>query len=282
MDATAPIKVTRIESATGWSEFSQRDPDPRLASLVSGFCGYRERSQVILRRREPATSRIPVILSFGDPIDILDLPDAGAFQSFVAGFHPGPATTQHDGAQFGLQFDLTPLGAYRILGRPGSELAGHVVPFSDIAPRVAASLPDRLASLPTWSDRFALLDDVLMAMADAGPAPDPIVSWLWRQLGSSAGQARISDLVAESGRSHRHVASRFREQVGLAPKAAASVVRFEHAARAVSSGHDPLADVAATYGYADQSHLTREFVRLAGCTPAAFVRLDQDSLTKAR
>jgi transcriptional regulator GlxA family with amidase domain len=76
-------------------------------------------------------------------------------------------------------------------------------------------------------------------------------------------------LIEKSGWSHRHVTSRFRSQVGVTPKVAAGVIRFERAAAAVPA-EAPLADVAARYGYADQSHLTREFVRLAGRTPHGY------------
>ena len=83
-------------------------------------------------------------------------------------------------------------------------------------------------------------------------------------------QVRISDLVARSGWSQRHVISRFRDQIGVKPKMAASVIRFERAATALSSRQFSPAELAVAYGYADQSHLTREFVRFAGDTPAAY------------
>jgi AraC-like DNA-binding protein len=271
----ADVEVIRWESATGWSEMVHRRPDQRLSPLVDRLCGYRERSQAPLARCEAATSRIPVIVSFGDSIDILDLPDgegAGRFGSFVAGLHPGHTTTQYLGGQFGLQLDLTPLGAYRIFGVPGAALSSRVVPLGDVTLELGASLPDRLACLPTWSQRFALVEDVLGSLAERGPDPDPVVAWMWRQLHASGGQVRIADLVAETGWSHRYVAARFREQVGVAPKVVASVMRFERAAQAVAGGEASLADVAARYGYSDQSHLTREFVRLSGSTPGQLAR----------
>lgn len=61
------------------------------------------------------------------------------------------------------------------------------------------------------------------------------------------------------------MATRFRDQVGLSPKAAAGVVRFERAA--ADLGRRPRAEVAVAHGYADQSHLTREVVRYAGEPP---------------
>ena len=61
-----PPSVSRTESATGWWEFVRSAPDSRLSGLVARRWGYRERAQTSVRRGLPATSLIPVILSFGD------------------------------------------------------------------------------------------------------------------------------------------------------------------------------------------------------------------------
>jgi AraC-like DNA-binding protein len=274
-DALPPPAVSRVESATGWWEFVRAAPDPRLRGLVAGRFGYRERTQAPIQRRLPATSLIPVVLSLGDRLEVVEVVDgqgAGrSYESLLAGFQPGHALTRITGAQFGLRMYLTPLGAYRILGIPGSALAWGVHHLEDIAPNVVRSLPDRLASLPTWAERFAVVDEVIAQMADRGREPDPLVEWVWRQLQASGGRVRIADLVAKSGWSHRHVISRFRDHVGVTPKIAANVVRFERAAAALVSQRWSLAEVAARYGYADQSHLTRDFVRFAGNTPAVHV-----------
>jgi AraC-like DNA-binding protein len=272
-----PVTVSRVESATGWWEFVRNPASRPLAGLVAGRCGYREQAHGVLRRRMPASSVVPIVLSFGDRLDVLDVAgDEGAgrsYGSFVAGLHPGPAVTQFAGTQYGLQVDLTPLGAYRILGVPGSALAHRITDLAQVAPGLAGTLTDRLSSLSTWEQRFLLIDQVLLRMASRGPKPDPLVHWMWGQLEASGGRVRIADLVNRSGWSHRHVTSRFREQVGLTPKSAAKVVRFERAAAHLTCRAVSLADVATRYGYADQSHLTREFTRLAGDTPALYTTL---------
>ncbi|WP_309056326.1 helix-turn-helix domain-containing protein, partial [Streptomyces sp.] len=62
--------------------------------------------------------------------------------------------------------------------------------------------------------------------------------------------------------------ARFRSQIGLTPKRAARLIRFDHAAHRLAAGHRA-AVVAAESGYADQSHLHREVVAFAGVTPTA-------------
>lgn len=272
MSPSARVEVFRTESATGWSELVRRAGHPALAGLVEGVCGYRERSQAPVTQRISASSIIPVIVSFGDTLEVdLSGRPADRFSSFVAGFHPGPAQTRYQGRQGGLQINLTPLGAFRLLHLPGAALAHQVVPLENAAPQLGGRLLcERLATLPGWQQRFRLLDEVLLALAEAGPRPDPMVAWLWRRLRATGGREHVSSLVAKTGHSHRYVSARFREQIGLTPKAAARVIRFEYAARAVRAAEAPLAQVAVAGGYADQSHFTREFLRLAGCTPRSY------------
>jgi AraC-like DNA-binding protein len=78
----------------------------------------------------------------------------------------------------------------------------------------------------------------------------------------------VADLAGEVGWSRQRLWSRFRAQIGLTPKVAGRLARFDHAAHLLAAGR-PAASVAADSGYADQSHLHRETREFAGLTPAA-------------
>ncbi|MEV0991734.1 helix-turn-helix domain-containing protein [Streptomyces sp. NPDC049949] len=82
------------------------------------------------------------------------------------------------------------------------------------------------------------------------------------------GGVAVERLAAEAGWSRKRLWSRFRSQVGLGPKRAARLVRFDEAAHRLAAGRSP-AQVAAEVGYADQSHLHRDVRTFAGVTPAA-------------
>lgn len=47
------------------------------------------------------------------------------------------------------------------------------------------------------------------------------------------------------------------------------MMRFARASRLVEDSRESLADIAYMCGYADQSHMTREFLELAGRSPDA-------------
>jgi transcriptional regulator GlxA family with amidase domain len=101
----------------------------------------------------------------------------------------------------------------------------------------------------------------------------PEVTHAWRTLLATGGAMSVAELAQETGWSARHLDNRFRAEIGLTPKAAARVIRFDRARRMlmrrVSQGGPPaLADLAAAGGYYDQAHLAREFRGLAGCPPS--------------
>ncbi|MFC4114235.1 helix-turn-helix domain-containing protein [Nonomuraea zeae] len=85
---------------------------------------------------------------------------------------------------------------------------------------------------------------------------------------ASRGRVRVERLVAELGWSRKRRWSRFRAQVGLTPKRVARLIRFDHAAHRLVTGHGA-ASVAAESGYADQSHLHRDVMACSGMTPVA-------------
>jgi AraC-like DNA-binding protein len=191
--------------------------------------------------------------------------------------------TEFSGEQCGVQVNLTPLGAFTLLGRPSSDITNQCVPLDALEAPDLARLPGRLAEEPDWPARFARVDSVLRSMLDRSNArPDPEVARAWRRLVVSGGAARVAELAAYTGWSRRHLLNRFRAQVGLAPKTAARVLRFSRAADLLvptGAGGGPPGDVpernvaavAAATGYSDHSHLVRDFRALAGCSPSQYV-----------
>lgn len=79
----------------------------------------------------------------------------------------------------------------------------------------------------------------------------------------------LSDLARESGLSRFQVLRGFARLTGLTPHAYIVQCRINAARRLIARGI-PLAEAALTCGFADQSHLTRIFVRRYGISPGAY------------
>jgi AraC-like DNA-binding protein len=101
------------------------------------------------------------------------------------------------------------------------------------------------------------------------PPRDPAIGWAWEQIHRSHGRVRIGALADEMGWSRRHLADRFRAEVGSTPKAFGRILRFRRAVELLTTAPYPsITEVAAACGFADHSHLVREFRSIAGCTPS--------------
>jgi AraC-like DNA-binding protein len=111
---------------------------------------------------------------------------------------------------------------------------------------------------------------LLIHPAIAYALADPAQGW---------GFTRIVSIQRQTGYSPKHFIGLFRGAVGLTPKHYYRVKRFMAALQAMAVVPSPsLAELAASLGYADQSHLTREFRDFAGTTPTQYRPRDADSL----
>ncbi|WP_245672193.1 helix-turn-helix domain-containing protein [Nocardia anaemiae] len=211
-----------------------------------------------------------LVLDFGARSPVVDDSTGQWRGSLATGL--GARTRRVRGEQMEcVQVRLSPLIAGAVLGAPLAELTDAVVPLDDLWGREAARIRERMAETPSWTERFALIEMLLASRWAAEPSAEPEVIWAWRRIRAGHGLVRIDALADEVGWSRKRLWSRFRAQVGLPPKRAATLIRFDRAVHGLAAGIDP-ARVAAEGGYADQSHLHRDIVAFAGVTPTAVAR----------
>lgn len=243
---------------------------PQRPSRVAGLtmAGFRVRDLDALRMvPHPA---VTLLLEFGAGSPVLDCASGQQQRgSIVAGpgLGSGGAVRARGENVECVQVRLSPVIARAVLGASPADLDGAVVPLGDLWGREASRIREQLGDLSSWQDRFALTDALLARQHEAGPPVDPEVAWTWHRIVSSRGLARVDGLAAEVGWSRKRLWSRFRSQLGLPPKRAVKLVRFDHAAHRLVAG-EGAAHVAADAGYADQSHLCRDVMAFTGATPA--------------
>jgi len=255
-------------------------PGPALVPYVASYTGYRlDGVPPGVHPGLPSTS-LTFIVSFDAPLDIAVMPGGrqapDTFWAMVGGLHTMPATVRHDGRQHGVQIELTPRGAMALFGTRPGDLASTVVHVEEVDASFARELIERLSAVRSWSRRFAELDSLLLRTAGRGrrirAAIPPSAADAWRLLHETHGAITVGGLAGELGWSRRHLTEQFRRSYGIGPKECARVIRFERARALLGSGRRPtLAEVAAACGYADQSHLTRDWKRFAGSTPSAWL-----------
>ena len=227
------------------------------------------------RQRIPALVDIAMIAHPSVTL-IVDLSEAGGIVydahgqrqrgSFVAGLLPGQLRAGGWSGEC-LQIRLSPVVAAAVFGA-SIELTGTVAALDDVWVRDAWQVEEKLRAATSWDERFTIAAEVLRRRLGARPSVDPEVAYSWRRTVMSRGQLRVDGLADEVGWGRKRLWSRFRSQIGLPPKRAAQLVRFDHAAHLLAAGH-AVATVAAQSGYVDQSHLHRETKAIAGVTPTA-------------
>jgi AraC-like DNA-binding protein len=272
-----PSRVFRHESEQDRWEMVHAAPDPRLRGHVLSYCSYREETTSFVRRRELPGVRVVLIINLGEPIRVLAPGGPAGWsdqpEGFVAGLHDTYAVTETGGSQAGVQVDLTPIGAYLLLGLPMHELSQRVVTLEEMFGRGGTLLREAVAEAPDWAERFALVDEFLLTLLDRARSPVPSVTRALGRLRESGGTVPVGVLAAEIGCSRRHLISRFREHVGVTPKLLARILRFERVI-ALVDGRTEMgwAELAQACGYYDQAHMIRDFNQFAGSPPSEFAR----------
>ncbi|GAA2067788.1 helix-turn-helix domain-containing protein [Streptomyces albiaxialis] len=250
---------------------------PTRPSSVPGvaMAGFSDRGRLPEGQRLIPHPAVTLVLDFGPAPPVVDAADGRRHRgSLVAGLGLGGALWARGDDLACVQVRLSPVTAGAALGVRPDELEGAVVPLDALWGRDAARIGERLGEAASWEERFALTDALLArrcAAATPANAVDPEVNRAWDRLVASRGRARVERLADEVGWSRKRLWSRFRAQVGMGPKRAAKLVRFDHAAHRLAAGHDT-ARVAAEGGYTDQSHLHRDVVAFTGVTPTGVAR----------
>jgi AraC-like DNA-binding protein len=174
-----------------------------------------------------------------------------------------------------VQVDLTWLGARRLLGLPLDELAHRTVAVDDVWGGDGRLLLDRLAGEPSADARLDLVEAFLRDRALRRDAMPPVVAGAAALLHHHRGRLGVAELAERLGYGRQYVHRQVTRHLGLPPRTLARLLRFRSVAEAIRAGRLPpsgFAGLAAAAGYADQSHLHREFRALAGRSPGQALR----------
>ena len=256
-------------------EYRVEKPSDSLRGWVCSYSGYREEVGRPVCRLEIPKDRVILILGFGGRLYVSSIGsrlDPSRYKAFVVGLGEKPLLTEHNGAQHGIEIELLPWAVDRLFGRAATEFAQGVVHLEDLWGSQAHLLVEQLSEMSSWEERFSLVERVLLEKFTlSNRIIRQEIQWAWNQLKLHKGCIPIRQLAERIGWSDRHFATCFQKQIGILPKVAARLIRFNHAHRLLKSlGHYSLSEIAAICGYSDQSHFTREFHLFSHCPPLVY------------
>jgi AraC-like DNA-binding protein len=200
--------------------------------------------------------------------------------------HTGEALTTEQGWRYRMLYPDAPM-----LQRAASEVMGHNagVPFfpepvvhdarlARLLLYLHAALEAGESQLERESRLLWTMAQLVVRYADDRPSIRPargeqdlaarVRAHLQQHLSENV---TLNDLSREINMSAFHLLRTFRDAAGLPPHAYLNQLRVARAKLLLREGM-PIADVALTLGFSDQSHLNRHFKRIVGVTPGQFVR----------
>ena len=172
---------------------------------------------------------------------------------------------------FGVHF--RPGGAVPFLKMPADELGNVRVSLETLWGRAAFELKDRLLEARTWTARFRVAEDVLLAQLSGPPRRHPAVGYALDAIQAMPHAHTIGRLTERIGLSPRRFIQVFAHEVGLTPKVFCRVRRFQRVLALIERGRAiDWADLAVAGGYYDQAHFIHDFRAFSGLNPTAYVR----------
>jgi AraC-like DNA-binding protein len=270
------MKISTLHNDTSLGSWTYNEWRPHhLAGAPSGLVDviwYFKGPTSSARKRILPNGMIEMLVNFGEPYRTI----AGAgpeslTTAWLAGLQSGPVVCEQPPRQDVMGVRLRPAGAYALLNRSMRGISELVVDLEDLVGRAAGELAERCYDAASIEERLRRAADWVRERVTRTRGIDPAIAWAAERIEQSSGAISIAELREQTGLSKSGLADAFREQIGLAPKLYARVVRFRRAAAMLQKGAEPLVEVALVAGYYDQPHMNAEFRELSGLSPREFL-----------
>ena len=166
---------------------------------------------------------------------------------------------------------VLPEACSAFIGANPAEITNYPFQKETVGRRFSPELEKRLQTCESFAEAISVYEEYA---GDFGVKPEEIDKRLakaTRIFIESEGLAKISGTAREIGLSERQFERNYRKASGLSPKQFARICRFRATAvDMIKNSAQNWANRAAEKGFADQSHLNREFSRLTGNSPVEF------------
>lgn len=212
---------------------------------------------------EMATARIKVIIARRGFFFL----DGRKRTAFIVGSCAAPVKVIYSDDVSCTEFVLPPWVGTAVLGTSGRDLSHSVndvtdLPATPFLNAIQQAAPDALdiarLSYMNWS-------------AGRGTADARIAQRVWHALQIEPTR-RLDNIAVSLGVSDRRIRAAVKQESGLTPAQWRKLIRLEKASYAITNSVETMATVALNAGYADQSHMNRDFMALAGTSPARLCR----------
>jgi AraC-like DNA-binding protein len=265
--------LVRHDSSLGRWEFARWQPAAPLQCYIADLWHMRSEGSYTRERLLPR-AHMDLLINLGEPHRLVssdrDRPSRVYARAWIAGLQDTYLDIESPSHPWLMGIRFKPSGPLGLLRAPLADLTNQVVDLDLILGPSVERLRQRLVEAPALEARFELLERYVLDRIGPARTPRAEVGYALRRLSGSRGAVRMRTLAQETGISQKHLIDLFREQVGMAPKRYARIVRLNALLKEMSSSS--WADLAARFGYYDQAHFVRDFREFSGTTPTGFLR----------
>lgn len=252
-----------------------RSPDSQLTEFVDALW-YLSDAPTHARERILPSGTIELVINLHeDEFRIYDPDHTDRYRRFSGAIVSGAyrrffvIDTLEHASIIGVHFK--PAGAAPFLGIPPGELRDAHVDLDMLWGPHTAELREQLRTANDAAERFAILENALIARLSSAHRPHDAVRFAVERLESP--EVTVGEIATGVQWSHRRLLRSFTAEVGVNPKLFGRLRRFQRARALAERGPSPdWARLAVDCGYFDQSHLIRDFVAFSGFTPTDLLR----------
>lgn len=161
-----------------------------------------------------------------------------------------------------------PLGLWQLFRIPASELTNRSYQGCDLLGKELQQIWLLMAESASFAKRVRVVDEYLLRRAATAFGRTSIMNAA-QFMFQHQGIVRIDDVAHHAALSVRQFERRFSDEIGVAPKLFARIMRFQMAldAKVTSPGRSWM-NIAHEFGYYDQMHMVRDFHGLSGASPS--------------
>lgn len=167
-----------------------------------------------------------------------------------------------------------PAGIKQLAAVSATELTDAIIPVEDLFGRKGCSLQQQMTEQKSIEAKLAILNRFFTELISVRSLSyhllvDAAVGFILQNKGGSS----ITELVRYTGYTERHIERSFMEYIGLSPKKFGNIIRLHGFLKLMKhqTKQHTLTQIAYEAGYADQSHLIKEFKKYTGITPKDYL-----------
>lgn len=206
---------------------------------------------------EGLEKNVPLSFFYGQPTQYKDLMAKGPFSLIAVVFQP-------------YFFNI-------LFGISAKEIKNEIISIEEVLKNELLPFQENLHYKKDPKSIIQALNIYFMKLIMKGKGSDAcFIKETQQYILQNRGNVSLKDLQHFTGYSERHIERKFEDHIGLTPKKYSTVIRLHHFLSLMkkNSQNENITRLSYEAGYADHSHLIKEFKTNIGLTPGQYLKIE--------